>query len=238
MEAAMTQHHDAIRARRYRRIVLEVLLVLFGLAAGLRECRAQISYSGGIRVRHQTPAVIPTPKPSPAQPVIPKTPLSYFPDNDFANSSYYPGGEPRPQPSPAVQLLSLVAASDLPWNQPGFQDYNEPLQTPRDSSLRQPKSYTLEVTPLPEAPSAERPPTAVLIARLPEHAAFWVEGTRTRSTGRTRYFQSPPLMPGRKYNYRVSAAWIEDGSWVSQTRVVPVQAGLIQAIYLQPALPR
>jgi uncharacterized protein (TIGR03000 family) len=79
---------------------------------------------------------------------------------------------------------------------------------------------------------------AGLIARLPEHAAFWVEGTRTRSIGRTRFFQSPPLVPGRKYNYRVTAAWIEDGSWVSQTRVVSVQAGLIQAIYLRSARQR
>ena len=63
---------------------------------------------------------------------------------------------------------------------------------------------------------------------------FWVEGIRTRSTGRTRYFQSPPLLPGRKYNYRIRAAWIEDGHWVSQTRMVPVEAGTIQAIYLRP----
>ena len=35
---------------------------------------------------------------------------------------------------------------------------------------------------------------------------------------------------------RVRAAWIEDGQIVSQTRIVPVQAGLIQAIYLRPSL--
>jgi uncharacterized protein (TIGR03000 family) len=231
----MTQHHSAVQALRNRLIVLEVLVVLLGLVvAGLPECRAQASYSGGLRVRHQSPPAIPAAQPQAPQPVIPKTPLSYFPDNDFANASYYPGGEPQPQASPAVQLLSLVAPWDLPWNQPGFEDYNVPPQIPRDSSLGQPKRYSLQATPLSAAPAVERPETAGLIAHLPEHAVFWVEGTRTRSIGRTRYFQSPP---GRKYNYRVSVAWIEDGSWVSQTRVVPVQAGLIQAIYLRTATP-
>lgn len=74
---------------------------------------------------------------------------------------------------------------------------------------------------------------AILIAHLPEHAALWVEGTRTRSRGRTRYFQSPPLQPGRKYNYKLRVVWIEDGHWVGQTREVPVQAGIIEAIYIR-----
>jgi uncharacterized protein (TIGR03000 family) len=235
----MTQHHNAMQARRCPRILLEVFLVLLGLmVAGLGECRAQMSYSGGFRVRRRSAPEIPTPQTAAPQGGIARTPLSYFPDSDFANPSYYPGGEPRAQPSPSSQLLSLVAPSDLPWSQPGFQDYDLSPQIPRDSSLRQPKKYTLEATSLPQAPSAERPESAGLIARLPEHAAFWVEGIRTRSNGRTRLFQSPPLAPGRKYNYRVSTTWIEDGSWVSQTRVVPVQAGLIQAIYLRPVLSR
>ncbi len=88
---------------------------------------------------------------------------------------------------------------------------------------------------MPPASAAERVENAGLIAHLPEHAVLWVQGIRTRSMGRTRYFLSPPLLPGRMYNYRVSVAWIEDGHWVSQTRVVPVQAGLIQGLYLPPA---
>lgn len=232
----MTQHHDAMQTRRYRRIMLELFLVLLVLGvAGIRECHAQIYYSGGFRVKHRSPPEIPTAQPPATQLIIPKTPLSYFPDGDFANPSYYPGIEPKRAPaSGAAQLLNLVAASELPWNQVGFADYLDSPQIPRDSSLRQPKKYSLEAAPMPLAPSAVKPETAVLIARLPEHAAFWVEGIRTRSSGRTRYFQSPPLEPGRKYNYRVSVTWIEDSSWVSQTRVVPVQAGLIQAIYLRP----
>jgi len=87
---------------------------------------------------------------------------------------------------------------------------------------------------LRQASPGERP-FAVLIAHLPDRAVFWVEETRTRSTGRTRYFQSPPLRSDRKYTYRVRAAWIEDGRWVSQARLVNVEAGLIQTIYLRSA---
>jgi uncharacterized protein (TIGR03000 family) len=239
VEAAMLQHHLAMGARRSRATMLGVLLVLSGMAmVGLPDCRAQANHSGGLIITHRRPAEFPAPQQPTPQPAVPKTPLSYFPDSDFANPSYYPrGGPKRPLPSPA-RLLQNLAPTALPWNLPGFEDYIESPQIPRDPTLRQPKRYVLEVTPLPPAASAERLETALLIARLPEHAVLWVEGTRTRSLGQTRYFQSPPLLPGRKYNYRVSAAWIEDGFWVSQTRMAPVQAGLIQAIYLRPALPR
>jgi uncharacterized protein (TIGR03000 family) len=88
------------------------------------------------------------------------------------------------------------------------------------------RSFYPPIQPTP----AEALETAVLIAHLPENAVLWVEGTRTRSTGRTRYFLSPPLTPGRKYRYRVRVAWIEHGQWVSQTQIVPVQAGAIQMI--------
>jgi uncharacterized protein (TIGR03000 family) len=128
-----------------------------------------------------------------------------------------------------------LSPTKLPWNQAGFEDYDEPLGMPQDVSLVAPTKYALEATALSPALSAARPRSALLIAYLPEHAVFWVEGTRTQSTGRTRYFQSPQLTPGRKYGYTVRTAWIENGRWASQSRMVPVQAGMVQAIYLRPA---
>ncbi|HEY7156364.1 MAG TPA: TIGR03000 domain-containing protein [Gemmataceae bacterium] len=171
---------------------------------------------------------------------------SYSPDHDFGSPSYnpattsatrssYAGGESgRPASPPAGEPPSGVSAADLPWNQEGFKGYDEPPEIPRDSSLFSPRKYVLEATPLPQGPPAGRPAIAILIARLPEHALFWVEGRLTRLRGPTRYFQSPPLPAGGKYSYTVRVAWIEDGQWVSQTQKIPVQAGLIQAIYLQP----
>jgi uncharacterized protein (TIGR03000 family) len=232
------RHHDATAAGRWRKFVLGGSLVLLGLAAGgLPDSHAQMYYSGGFTPRRQylsdkTPPQESSPK-TPA-PTAPKTPSAYSPDNDLAYPSYYLGGAKPPPSPPPYNILS----SSLPWNQAGFEDYTELPQMPRDASIGEAKKYSLVTTLLPPPPGAERPATAVLIVHLPEHAVFWVEGTQTRSTGRTRYFQSPPLVPGQKYNYRVRAAWIEDGRWVSQTRRVAVEAGHIQAVYLRPPLAR
>jgi uncharacterized protein (TIGR03000 family) len=230
------RHHDATMAGRWRKRVLAECLVLSVLAVvGLPESHAQMRYSGGFIPTRRNPPQFPTPQPSDSKTTAPKTPPSYFPDNDAAYPSFYPGGQAR-RPLPAAgQAPYRVLPADLPWNRADFEDYNEPPTLPRDASVIQPKKYLLTAMPLLPAPAAEPFENAILIAHLPEHAVLWVEGTRTRSMGRTRYFQSPPLLPGRKYNYRVSAAWIEDGRWVSQTRMVLVQAGLIQAIYLRPA---
>ncbi|HZV07399.1 MAG TPA: TIGR03000 domain-containing protein [Gemmataceae bacterium] len=219
--------------------VLGGTVFLLGLAGtGLPECHAQMRYSGGFIQTRREREYVPTESENiKLVPTTPKTPRDYFPDGDFSYASFYAGGGPLNPPSSAAGLLPFgIPAAAFPWNQVGFEDYNEPTQVLRDSSIAEPKKYALEITPLPQAASAARTETAVLIAHLPEQAAFWVEGTRTHSTGRTRYFQSPPLQAGRKYTYRVRAAWIENGRIVSQTRIIPVQAGLIQAIYLRPTL--
>lgn len=170
---------------------------------------------------------------------------SYSPDKDFGSPSYnsattsvarsyYVGGDSgRPASSPAGGSPSGVSAA-LPWNQVGFKGYDELQETPRDSSLFSPRKYSLEATSLPPERSAAKSEFAVLIAHLPEHAQFWVEGRLTRVGGQTRYFRSPPLLPNKKYSYTVRTAWIEDGRWVSQTLKVPVQAGKVQALFLRP----
>jgi uncharacterized protein (TIGR03000 family) len=230
------QRHKRTMARDGRKFVWSSSLVLLGLAmTGLPESRAQMHYSGGFTpTRHPRQQITPSSPPQTTTPAAPKTPRDYFPDSDLSYPSYYSAEEPkRPLAPPAPLLPYSIAPSSLPWNQAGFEDYNESPQLPRDASVGEAKKYSLVATSLPP-PATERSLTAVLIAHLPSHAVFWVEGIRTRSTGRTRYFQSPPLLPGRKYNYRIRAAWIEDGHWVSQTRMVPVEAGTIQAIYLRP----
>jgi uncharacterized protein (TIGR03000 family) len=136
-------------------------------------------------------------------------------------------------PSPAGPSPYGISAAALPWNQGGFVGYDELAEMPQDSSLVTPRKYLLEASALTGGPPAGAPEVAVLIAHLPEHAVLVVDGRRTRSEGRTRYLQSPPLTPGEGYSYTVGVTWIEDGRWVSQTRKVPVRAGLTQAIYLR-----
>lgn len=224
---------DTITAKRWWMRLLAGITILAGLAlTAPRDSHAQMRYSGGfIPTHHQRPnPPLPGSPPPPAS--APLGPLSYSPDNDGAYTAFYPGAAFQRKQA-AGAFPSGVIPADLPWNPADFEEYTETPAIPQDASLFQPKKYLLTATSLPPAPPAERSPNALLMAHLPEHAALWVEGTRTRSLGSTRYFQSPPLQPGRKYNYRVRVAWIEDGRWVSETRMVPVQAGLIQAIYLR-----
>jgi uncharacterized protein (TIGR03000 family) len=113
-----------------------------------------------------------------------------------------------------------------------FEDYEEPpavsLNLPPGAAVK----YNLEATALPQRVPAEIGSVAVLIVHLPEGAALWVEGVLTNARGRTRYFESPPLVPGKKYRYAVRAAWIEDGRLVSQAREVPIRGGDIYGVYL------
>ncbi|MHB1423407.1 MAG: TIGR03000 domain-containing protein [Gemmataceae bacterium] len=231
------EHHQAIRGGRGRTIVLTGSLILLALTERcLPESHAQMRYSGGFTPsrRDNENGTPQTTVPKLKTPAAPKLPRDYFPDSDFSYLSI-PSRNPGDIASSAsARTLYGVSTTDLPWNRTGFKDYDEPLRIPRDTSFSKPKKYTLEVSILSPAAPAEQPETAMLIAHLPETAVFWVEGTPTRSTGRTRYFRSPPLLSGRKYKYTVRVAWIEDSQWVSQTQTIPVQAGLIQAIYLQP----
>ncbi len=232
------RHHDPATARPGRKLRLAGFLALSVLAvAGLPEGYAQMYYTGCFTPKRHPRSGFDTDPyaPTTPAPALPRTLSSYYPDNDDVYPSFYSSGEPkRPRiPLPGGLPYSVLPA-DLPWNQGDFEDYSEPLTIPRDPTPRQPRKYQLTATPLVPPAATERPQSVILIAHLPEHAVFWVEGTRTRSLGRDRSYQSPPLPAGTKYNYRISAAWIEDGNWVSQTRLVPVQAGSIKAIYLRP----
>lgn len=214
-------------------IVLGAALVLLALAAvGPPPSWADVDYKGGLiqTHRYRDPQ---SQQPSAPGTMAPRSPSS-FPDND----AYYPSfseerGPVLPPSSAATMLPFNISPAKLPWNQAGFVDYDEPLWTPQEVSLSVPKQYALHATALYPANPAVRPQSALLIAHLPSHAVFWVEEKRTLSTGQTRYFHSPQLPPGRKYGYTVRVAWLEGDRWVTQSQMVPVQAGMIQAIYLR-----
>jgi uncharacterized protein (TIGR03000 family) len=216
-----------------RRMVFGVALIFFVFAAiGSPSVWAEMHYQGGFIQWHRYRDPL-APQPSAPRTTVPNA-SSYFPDNDADYPLFLAGGMPEPPPSSSAMRSYYLSPTNLPWNQIGFQDYDEPQGMPQDASPAAPTKYALEATALSPEIAAARPRSALLIARLPEHAVFWVEGTRTQTTGQTRYFQSPQLTAGRKYGYTVRAAWIENGRWVSQTRMVPVQAGMIQAIFLRP----
>src|SRR6516162_342210 len=67
--------------------------------------------------------------------------------------------------------------------------------------------------------------SATLVVRLPADARLEIDGTATRQTGSVRRFQSPPLEPGKKYVYVVTAL-IEPNNYtkITRTRKVTVTA--------------
>ena len=62
--------------------------------------------------------------------------------------------------------------------------------------------------------------------RVPKGAEIWVNGVKTKLTGESRYFFSPPLTPGKKYSYQMRLRWMKDGKPVEETQRILVQAGL------------
>jgi uncharacterized protein (TIGR03000 family) len=66
---------------------------------------------------------------------------------------------------------------------------------------------------------------AGVTVKVPQGAELWFDGSKTRSTGSVREFESPPLTQGRQYTYDVRARWRDNGKDVTQTRRVIVTAG-------------
>jgi uncharacterized protein (TIGR03000 family) len=62
-----------------------------------------------------------------------------------------------------------------------------------------------------------------------------VQGHKTASTGTVRNFESPPLPPGKSYNFEVTATWPRDGQMVTEKRTVPVTAGATTVVDLAGA---
>jgi uncharacterized protein (TIGR03000 family) len=76
----------------------------------------------------------------------------------------------------------------------------------------------LATTPRPEL-------AARIVVRLPEDARLEFQGTTVPQLGRIRKFETPLLVPGKKYLYDVRASWSEEGKPVVRQRQVAVYGG-------------
>jgi uncharacterized protein (TIGR03000 family) len=126
----------------------------------------------------------------------------------------------------------------LPWMQPGYRGYQEttrPRQPAPDNVAVAPQKYTITITRLPHKPEGVDANIGVLMAHLPEDAQIWFNNQPTTSKGMVRYFESPPLRPGKQYYYTARIVWHENGQWVSKTEKIPIGAGQVHCIYLTPA---
>jgi uncharacterized protein (TIGR03000 family) len=141
------------------------------------------------------------------------------------NGTQYPYWDTAPQsfsgsritiPVPGINPNMLSNAARSGAMAPGTSGIGGGYAPPRITSLD---------LRLPRRPNTDDDTKAHIWLRLPENADVWVNGVKTKQTGESRYFYSPPLVPGKKYSYDMRVRWMEDGKPVEKTQRVLVQAG-------------
>jgi uncharacterized protein (TIGR03000 family) len=142
------------------------------------------------------------------------------------NGGQYPYWDTAPQsytlprinvPVPGMSPNTISNASQSPPTAAGLGariggGYVPPFLTARDIAL-------------PKRQPAEANNKAHIWLRVPSDAEVWVDGFKTKQTGESRYFFSPPLSPGKKYAYQMRIRWTKDGKPTEETQRLLVQAG-------------
>ncbi len=145
---------------------------------------------------------------APAAPAAPGTPGStQYPYWTSAPISFNPSRVTVPVPGPSPVIISNAARSAPPQTNVGVAvggGFILPFMTARDATLDN---------------------KAHIWLRVPQSAEIWVNGVKTKQTGESRYFFSPPLTPGKKYSYQVRLRWMKDGKPVEETQRILVGAG-------------
>jgi uncharacterized protein (TIGR03000 family) len=108
-------------------------------------------------------------------------------------------------------------------------------QPPPATATAAPQKYAITIDLLPHKPQGIDPNIRVLMVHLPEDAKIWFNDHPTTTKGRVRYYELPPLTPGKEYYYTVRIVWHENGQWVSKTARALIGAGQMHCIYLTPA---
>jgi CRISPR-associated Cas5-like protein len=146
---------------------------------------------------------------APVAPGAPGLPGStQYPYWGSAPQSFNPSQVTVPVPPPSTVLISNAAMSAPPQTQVGVGSVGGfilPFMAVRDATLDN---------------------KAHIWLRVPLSAEIWVNGVKTKQTGESRYFFSPPLTPGKKYSYQIRLRWMKDGKPVEETQRILVQAGL------------
>jgi uncharacterized protein (TIGR03000 family) len=90
-------------------------------------------------------------------------------------------------------------------------------------------AYTYDFLPSASYSYGAYSPTQDNVARIrltvPADARVWFDNNTTKQSGEMRYFETPPLAPGRQYVYDVKVRWRDkDGKEVTRTRHLGVSA--------------
>jgi uncharacterized protein (TIGR03000 family) len=143
--------------------------------------------------------------PAPGAPGLPGS--TQYPYWASAPMSFAPSRVTVPVPGPAPVIIS-----------------NAPMAAPPQTNVGVGLGggFILPFMTVKDAPLDNK---AHIWLRVPESAEIWVNGVKTKQTGESRYFFSPPLAPGKKYSYQVRLRWMKDGKPVEETQSILVEAG-------------
>jgi uncharacterized protein (TIGR03000 family) len=75
------------------------------------------------------------------------------------------------------------------------------------------------------SPATSNADAAVINVTVPATAEIWFNDYKTKLTGTTRTFVSPPLDPHLSHRYRVRVRWMENDQELVQERDVPIAPG-------------
>jgi uncharacterized protein (TIGR03000 family) len=82
------------------------------------------------------------------------------------------------------------------------------------------------------APSEKK--SARLKVFVPPLAELEIEGFKTKSTGATRTFTTPPLEPGKKFTYTLKLTWMKENRSIVRMAVAHLKAGEETVLDLRP----
>jgi uncharacterized protein (TIGR03000 family) len=140
-------------------------------------------------------------------------------------SPYGPAYYPRYYPSPYPTYPATYPATTYqPDNTRRDQATTSP-SAPQPKVTEFPPATAPETNPPPARPAAAEGKPARIEVRLPDDAALWFDGVKTKQKGEARTFVTPPLAPGQEYAYDLRAEWREKDQSVTEARHVTIRAG-------------
>jgi uncharacterized protein (TIGR03000 family) len=154
-----------------------------------------------------------------------------FHSNRFHHRGFYPGYYYGFYPSYSYypsygdyQPYSYDPSYDLGYDSdsgPAYYDSYSGAAPSYSSGYQAVEPYS---TVSPDAAPAQTDSTVHVTVKVPTNAKVWFDGSKTRSTGSVREYQSPSLRPGR-YTYVIRARWTENGRAITQTQTVAFSPG-------------
>lgn len=113
---------------------------------------------------------------------------------------------------------------DWRYGEPRFYRNDRTFYPPPSGQLDGNRYYYEPSQRMEQFAPATRDSAQVRITLPDPDAAVWISGRKSQMSGQQRVFQSPPLEPGKQYEYKVRVAWYDGEEFRTEERTVSVEA--------------